>query len=82
MYRCDLACLAWIVNSLDVVIVDITVAKPQPRHGIKSEHCSLQYVNKIYKFKCLVKRLYSAINRCACIGGQQKVSRWCYKSIR
>ena len=28
-------------TSPPIVIVDITVAKPQPRHEIKSEHCSL-----------------------------------------
>ena len=34
---------------LEIVIVDITVAKPQPCREIKSEHCPLQYGNKSYK---------------------------------
>ena len=39
-------------------------------------------IMKVTKFQCLGKRIYLAIDvHCACIGGQQKVSRWCKQSM-
>ena len=59
-----------------LVIVDVTVAKPQPCRKSKLEYCKL-YVIIVIDDECIQKRIYSA-DESVCKGSQQKLYE-CYK---